>query len=75
VASGRFVIEQTPVADGRGDKRGVVAEGPPVKQKKQRTHVDVQPYTTRIRTASGSNRSRDYSLTSSYVGVSDKKGL
>jgi hypothetical protein len=34
-----------------------------VKQEKQRTHVHSQPYTTRIRTASGSNRSRDYSLT------------
>ena len=27
VPSGRFVIEQTPVPDGRGDQRGVVAEG------------------------------------------------
>jgi hypothetical protein len=27
VASGRFVIEQTPVPDARGDQRGVVAEG------------------------------------------------
>ena len=25
--SGRFVIEQTPVPDGHGDRRGVVAEG------------------------------------------------
>ncbi|HVC05226.1 MAG TPA: hypothetical protein VND88_11185 [Candidatus Acidoferrales bacterium] len=27
VPDGRFVIEQTPVPDGRGDRRGVVAEG------------------------------------------------
>jgi hypothetical protein len=27
VPSGRFVIEQAPVPDGRGDQRGVVAEG------------------------------------------------
>lgn len=27
VPKGRFVIEQTPVADARGDQRGVVAEG------------------------------------------------
>jgi hypothetical protein len=27
VPSGRFVIEQTPLPDGRGDQRGVVAEG------------------------------------------------
>lgn len=27
VPSGRFVIEQTPVVDARGDQRGVVAEG------------------------------------------------
>jgi hypothetical protein len=27
VPSGRFVIEQTPVPDGHGDRRGVVAEG------------------------------------------------
>jgi hypothetical protein len=27
VPSGRFVIEQTPVPDGRGSRRGVVAEG------------------------------------------------
>ena len=28
VPEGRFVIEQTPVPDGHGDRRGVVAEGP-----------------------------------------------
>ena len=28
LAAGRFVIEQTPVRDARGEQRGVVAEGP-----------------------------------------------
>lgn len=28
VPEGRFVIEMTPVVDGRGRERGVVAEGP-----------------------------------------------
>ena len=28
VPDGRFVIEQAPVRDSRGDERGVVAEGP-----------------------------------------------